>query len=94
MKQGTEKSYVREMSREIEGIYERPYRKHVMNNQFTVRLPEDEAAIIRQIASKWGCSNTTVVEMILEEAVKDAGEELGLWAPDFEEGEDPRLRHK
>jgi hypothetical protein len=79
------KSYVREFVNEVASITEFPRRKDLNRGVIGIRLTDEDTSILKAIADKWGCSMSGAAAFLIEEAIKDAGEEAGVWLPLQEE---------
>lgn len=75
------KSYVRDYVESINTIYEQKRRVDVVRNGVTCRFTTEDFEIMQRVVDHFGVSRTTVCEMLLEQAVYDAAEQLGLWSP-------------
>lgn len=75
------KSYVREYVQSINTIYEQKRRVDVVRNGVTCRFTTEDFEVMQRVVDHFGVSRTTVCEMLLEQAVYDAAEQLGLWSP-------------
>ena len=74
-----DRSYVREHIRSIHSMWERPRRRDVVRGVMGVRLVSEDMDILNKLAAHFGISKSGTCEMLLEDAIRDAAEELGLW---------------
>ena len=73
------RSYVREHVKGISSVWDRPRRRDVINNRLGMRMTAEQIEILSRVAKHFNISKTGCAEMLLEDAIYDAAEELGLW---------------
>jgi hypothetical protein len=81
------RSYVREFVRSLVCHQVRRYRKGISKGVIGLRLSVADKEILQAVATKWNMPVTSMAELLLAEAVKDAANEVGLWYPDPESNE-------
>ncbi len=73
------KSYVRESINATVSVWEHKRRRDVVRGVVSLRLTSERLDVLRRVAAHFKISRTGAAEMLLEEAIIDAAEELGLW---------------
>jgi N-acetylglutamate synthase-like GNAT family acetyltransferase len=74
------KSYVREHVKSISTISERKRRRDVVRGVIGIRLTSEDMEILSRVAKHFNITKSGMAETLLEDAIKDAAEELRLWS--------------